>query len=69
MRSNNNHLNKLTVDYRSKKIQHSLTINNTRISKYMKEFQTPQKRSTTNEKHADRNQCSREWPKLGVFWQ
>jgi hypothetical protein len=50
MKRTKNNLNKITVDYRSKRMQHPLTITNTRISKYMKEFQTPQKRWTTKEK-------------------
>jgi hypothetical protein len=49
MKETKNNLNRITVDYKSKRIQHPLTINNTRISKYMKEFQAPQKRWTTKE--------------------
>ena len=50
MKRTKNNLNNITVDYGSRRIQHPLTINNTRISKYMKEFQEPQKRLTTKEK-------------------
>lgn len=50
MKRTKNNLNTIKVDYRSKRIQHPLAINNTRISKYMKEFQAPQKLLTTKEK-------------------
>jgi len=50
MKRTKNNLNKITVDFRSKRIKHPLTINNTCISKYMKEFQAPQDRRTTKEK-------------------
>jgi hypothetical protein len=47
MKRTKNNLNKITADYRSKRIQHPLAINNIRFSKYIKEFQAPQKLWTT----------------------
>jgi hypothetical protein len=50
MKSTKNYLIGIRVDYRNRRIKDQLTINNTRISKNMKEFQSPQKRWTTKEK-------------------